>query len=187
MELSPKDWWHILKHSFKRFFRDNPFRQSAAIAYYTIFALPGIAILQHTVSKYLAGYSYYIILGINIGVSFGLVVLIFASIYKLLPDAAIRWSDVWTGAMVTTVFFVAGKLLIGYYLSNSNLNDVYGAAGSLVAMLARVYYSVLIFLFGAHFTYVYNQHKGRTIRPDKNAVAIKIQEIERGHEPITKI
>lgn len=78
------------------------------------------------------------------------------------------------------------QYLIGYYLSSSNLSDVYGAAGSLVLLLAWVYYSVLILLFGAHFTFVHSKVKGRIIKPDKSAVAIKIEEVEREATSVTE-
>ncbi len=145
-----------------------------------------IAILNQTISGYFNGFSYYIIVIANIAISLFIITFIFAAIYKILPDAQIKWKDVWMGAIVTTVFFVAGKYLIGYYLSKSNLGDAYGAAGSLVALLAWVYYSVLIFLFGANFTMVYTRYKGRRIRPSKGAVKIKIQEIESETEEVNQ-
>ncbi|MBR9998349.1 MAG: YihY/virulence factor BrkB family protein [Cyclobacteriaceae bacterium] len=143
-----------------------------------------IALLRHTISDYLPGFSYYIFLTVNILFSLGIILLVFASIYKVLPDAQIKWKDVWIGAIVTTIFFTGGKYLISYYLSTSSFSDVYGAAGSLVLLLVWVYYSVLILFFGAEFTYVYTKHKGRIIKPDKNAVGIKIEEIEKGNLPV---
>src|SRR5262249_23218506 len=91
--------------------------------------------------------------------SFGLATLLFAMIFKYLPDIEIRWSDVWIGAAVTSFLFTIGKTLIGLFIGRSTVASVYGAAGSLVALLIWVYYSTQIFFFGAEFTQVYaNQH-----------------------------
>jgi membrane protein len=76
-------------------------------------------------------------------------------IYKILPDVAIQWQDVWTGAALTSMLFTIGKFFIGLYLGSSGVTSIYGAAGSLITVLLWVYYSSLIFLFGAEFTQVY--------------------------------
>ena len=92
--------------------------------------------------------------------SFAIVTLLFAMIYKLLPDASIQWSDVWIGAIITSLLFTIGKFLIGFYLGKSDVGIAYGAAGSLVVMLIWVYYASQIFLFGAEFTAVYAESRG---------------------------
>ncbi|HZZ77403.1 MAG TPA: YihY/virulence factor BrkB family protein [Gemmataceae bacterium] len=102
-------------------------------------------------------------------ISFGLITLLFALIYKLLPDTKIDWSDVWVGAAVTALLFDLGKYLIGMYLGRSSWISSYGAAGSLVVILLWVYYSSQIFLFGAEFTYVYAHHEGKQVIPKENA------------------
>jgi len=81
--------------------------------------------------------------------------LLFAMIFKLLPDVPIRWRDVWVGAVVTAALFVVGKFVIGLYLGSSNVGAAYGAAGWLILVLAWVYYSAQIVLFGAEFTHAY--------------------------------
>jgi membrane protein len=81
--------------------------------------------------------------------------LLFAMIFKLLPDAVIRWRDVWVGAGITAGLFFVGKLLIGLYLGTSDLGAAYGAAGWVILILAWVYYSAQIVLFGAEFTHAY--------------------------------
>jgi YihY family inner membrane protein len=92
---------------------------------------------------------------LNFAVSFSLFTLLFAMIYKTMPRARISWRDVWTGAAVTALLFTVGKLLIGLYLGTSNLASGFGAAGSLVVLIAWVYYSAQIFLLGAEYTWVY--------------------------------
>jgi membrane protein len=92
---------------------------------------------------------------LNILVSFLLVTLLFAFIYRLLPDVRLAWRDVFLGGVVTSVLFGVGKTLIGFYLVRSGAASPYGAAGSLVMLLSWVYYSALVFLLGAEFTRVY--------------------------------
>jgi membrane protein len=97
--------------------------------------------------------------GLNVLISLGIVTLLFALIYKLMPTARIAWRDVWIGAMVTAVLFELGKLGIGLYLGKSGVNESFAAAGSLVLLVAWVYYAAQIFLLGAEFTKVHaNAH-----------------------------
>ncbi len=93
------------------------------------------------------------------------VMLLFALIFKLLPDAKIAWRDVWVGAGLTTVLFLVGKAAIGAYLGRSGYGSAYGAAGSLVVLLVWIYYSSQILFFGAEFTKVYANQYGSQIRP----------------------
>jgi len=93
---------------------------------------------------------------LNILASFLLVTLLFALIYRLLPDVKLAWRDVFLGAVVTSVLFGVGKTLIGFYLGRTGAASAYGAAGSLVMLLSWVYYSALVFLLGAEFTRVYS-------------------------------
>lgn len=89
------------------------------------------------------------------GVSFVILTLFFAVLFKVLPDAELKWRDMWVGAAVTALLFVIGKTLIGLYLSRSAVASTYGSAGSLVVLLLWIYYSAQIFLLGAEFTQVY--------------------------------
>jgi membrane protein len=121
---------------------------SAAVAAFGSFAdglLPGSEILLHV---------------INIAVSVGIATLLFAMIYKLMPSTPIAWRDVWVGAFTTAVLFEVGKFLIGLYLGKSRITESFAAAGSLVVLLAWVYYAAQIFLLGAEFTKVYADEHG---------------------------
>lgn len=109
---------------------------------------------------------------VNFGISFGVITLLFAMIYKILPDAKVAWGDVWIGAAITSLLFTIGKALIGLYLGNASVGSAYGAAGSLVVLLIWVYYSAQILFFGAEFTQVYATKYGSRIVPTKNAVAV---------------
>ena len=97
---------------------------------------------------------------LNLGLGFAITATIFAMIYKLMPRANVQWRDVWVGALVTASLFTLGKALIGWYLSASGIASAYGAAGSLVLVLAWVYYSAQVFLLGAEFTWVYANTRG---------------------------
>lgn len=106
---------------------------------------------------------------LNTAFSFGVITLLFAMIYKVLPDVKIAWGDVWTGAVITALLFTIGKALIGLYIGNSSVASAYGAAGSFVVLLLWIYYSSQILLFGAEFTQVYANRFGSDIRPDSHA------------------
>jgi membrane protein len=97
---------------------------------------------------------------IDLLASFGLMTLLFAIIYKIVPRVHIRWHDVWVGAAVTAALFAIGKVLIGLYLGRSGVASGFGAAGSLVLLMVWVYYSAQIFLIGAEFTWVYAHEFG---------------------------
>jgi membrane protein len=112
-------------------------------------------------------------------VSLGLVAFMFAAIYRFVPDAFISWQDVVVGALMTAVLFNIGKFLIGLYLGQSSVTSVYGAAGSLVTLLLWVYYSSLIFFFGAELTQVYATRFGSGLIPAENAQPAA-PEIQRG-------
>jgi len=98
------------------------------------------------------------------GVDFAIVVLLFAAIFKIVPDVNIGWNDVWIGALLTAVLFTGGKLAISWYLGRSNIGSAFGAAGSILFVLAWVYYSSQILFFGAEFTKIYAEHRERTRR-----------------------
>jgi len=109
---------------------------------------------------------------INAAVSFVVISLLFALIYKVLPDVEIGWGDVWIGATITSLLFTIGKFVIGLYLGRSSLANAYGAAGSLVIILIWIYYSAQILFFGAELTQVYANSFGSHIRPASNALSV---------------
>jgi membrane protein len=125
----------------------------------------GLSAVQTTIGN-LFPFSEIILQLINLVLSIGVITVLFALIYKFLPDAEIAWRDVWLGAFVTAVLFALGKLLIGIYLGNSAVTSSFGAAGSLVLLLVWIYYSAQIFFFGAEFTEVYANHYGSKIVPE---------------------
>jgi membrane protein len=110
---------------------------------------------------------------------FAVVVLLFAMIFKFLPDVQIQWRDVWIGAVITAILFGIGKWLLGFYLGSGAAGSAYGAASSLITLLLWVYYSSQILLFGAEFTQVYAARAGRAFKPTEYAVLVETKEVEK--------
>ncbi|MEO1298764.1 MAG: YihY/virulence factor BrkB family protein [Cyanobacteria bacterium J06636_16] len=106
----------------------------------------------------------------NFLISFGMVTLLFAMIFRFMPDVKIAWGDVWFGAAVTAILFAIGKFAIGLYLGNSSIGSTYGAAGSVIVLLVWVFYSAQILFFGAELTQVYARRFGSQIVPNQYAV-----------------
>ncbi len=104
--------------------------------------------------------------------SLAVIALLFAAIFKVMPDARIAWSDVRIGALATALLFVAGKFVLGLYPGRSNPGEAFGAAGALALMLVWIYYSSMIVLLGAEFTQVWAERRGRGIMPEKGAVRV---------------
>ena len=104
--------------------------------------------------------------------SFIITTLLFGLIYKYLPQAKIAWSDIWIGALMTAILFAIGKFALGLYLGHNTFSSAFGAAGSLVFVVAWVFYSAQILFFGAEFTHVYARQYGSYIRPRKYAIAL---------------
>lgn len=121
--------------------------------------------------------SYFFLL--DYGVMIAVTTMLFASILKVLPDAKIEWRDVWVGAFATCLLFLLGKFLIGYYLKHNASISAYGAAGSLILILLWVYYSAIILYIGAEFTQVYVRFKNRKIQPNKYAVWVEKNTVEK--------
>lgn len=114
---------------------------------------------------------------LNWVLSLTVITLLFAMMYKFLPDVKISWGDVWIGSIITAVLFTIGKSLLGMYLGRGSFASTYGAAGSLVIILAWVYYSAQIIFLGAEFTQVYARKFGSNIVPDKHAVQLTQAEL----------
>src|SRR5690606_5900277 len=106
--------------------------------------------------------------GVEIGLSLAVITLLFAAMFKVLPDARVGWRSVWLGAFVTALLFVAGKFLLGFYIGRSDPGSAFGAAGSLAVVLVWIYYSAMILFLGAEFTQVWARRHGRGIRAGRS-------------------
>jgi membrane protein len=107
-------------------------------------------------------------------ISFGMLTVMFAALFKWLPDVRIHWRDVWFGALVTALLFSLGRTLIGFYLARATTASLFGAAGSLIVLLFWVYYSAQILFFGAEITEVYARRYGQGIEPDETAFHVDL-------------
>jgi membrane protein len=132
---------------------------------------------SHYVQSVLPG-GIFVAITVYLTFDFAVVVLLFAMIFKFLPDVKIQWRDVWIGAIMTAILFVVGKWLLGFYLGSGAAGSAYGAASSLITLLLWVYYSSQILLFGAEFTQVYAARVGRELTPDEHAVRVVTKEVE---------
>jgi membrane protein len=133
----------------------------AALGFLLIISLvasAGVAAVGDVVTGYLP-FGKLILAAINVLISYVLISLLFAAIYKVLPDRHLEWRDVIVGACITALLFTAGKTLIGWYLGSSAVASAYGAAGALIIVLLWIYYSSEIFLLGAEFTRQYSVHR----------------------------
>lgn len=116
---------------------------------------------------------------VHIGVSLVIITVLFALMFVVLPDAKVKWKDVWVGAFVTSLLFVTGKTLISLYFGYSDPGSAYGAAGSIILILLWVSYTSLILFFGAEFTQTYARFLGREIEPAEFAVRVKKENVSR--------
>jgi membrane protein len=121
---------------------------------------------------------------VNLILTLGIVTVLFAIIFKVLPDAKIKWKHVFPGAIATSILFLIGKFLISFYISQSNIGSTYGTAGSLVVLLVWIYYSSIILYLGAEFTKAYAVKFGEEIHPNKFAVVTRSVEVEEGKQSI---
>lgn len=124
---------------------------------------------------------------VNFFISLGIVAVLFAFIFKYIPDAEIKWRDVWLGGLVTATLFTIGKFALGLYLGKSAVGSAYGAAGSIIALVVWVYYATQIFLLGAEFTQVQARRNGRQILPSDNAIATSDQRVAPDSEPLKRV
>jgi membrane protein len=167
-EVTPKPGQGISGFLRQRFFS---FAMVLAIGFLLLVSLVVTAVLSSftaMLSSFL-GDATFVAHAIDILVSFGFVTLLFALIYKYVPDVEIQWRDVWVGAALTSILFTMGKYLIGLYIGTSGVSSTFGAAGSLITILVWVYYSSLIFFLGAEFTRVYATQYGSGVAPAENA------------------
>ncbi len=133
----------------------------------------GLSALSNWVSIHLSE-SVLVFFGfLDIAVSMGIITILFAAIFKFLPDIKIKWKDVWSGAFLTSILFVIAKFALSLYFGSSDLGSTYGAAGSVILIMLWVSYAGLILLFGAEFTQVHITRMGMKIKPTAVAVAIK--------------
>jgi membrane protein len=107
------------------------------------------------------------------------ITVLFTLMFKILPDVKIKWKNVWIGAMITSLLFIAGKFALGLYFGKANPGSTYGAAGSIILIMLWVNYSSMIVFFGAEYTKQFSLHYGEKLQPKKDAVALNVNEKEK--------
>jgi membrane protein len=150
----------------------------------TLVVSTALSVLSEWIKSIIPDVFLYLSFALNFLISFGIIAVLFALIFKVMPDVKIRWRTVWTGAFVTAFLFVVGKFGLSFYFGESDPASVYGAAGTIILILLWVYYSCLILFFGASFTFVYAQFKHLPVEPSKYAVKVKrIKVTQKPKEP----
>lgn len=138
----------------------------------------GISALTKFLSSNFPDIIVYIAFFLDILISLGIITVLFALMFKYLPNAKIKWKSVWIGAFITAILFVLGKFLLGLYFGRADFDSTYGAAGTVVLILLWVSYSCLILFFGAEFTRVYSEKYGYGIRPTHHSYKIENEEFQ---------
>ncbi|MCW8385152.1 YihY/virulence factor BrkB family protein [Fluoribacter dumoffii] len=164
-----RTWFSIFKNRFLSF---GMVLVSAFLLLVFIVFSTLLSILHKHIYLHL-GTDIIVLLFINYIFAFIMITLLSAMMFKYLPDIKLRWSNVWVGAVITSLLFSLGKTLIGFYLSHVHIGSVYGAAGSLIILLIWIYYSAQIFFIGAEITKIHSMEKGIKIVPKRNASPVK--------------
>lgn len=125
-------------------------------------------------SNYLGEVSFYMLQYSQVGLNLLVITIIFGIIFKWLPDAKLKWSWVWVGALTSAILFMIGKSVIAYYLGHTNITSIYGAAGSIIILIVWINYSCWIFFFGAEIAYSLVAFRGVAIEPSKFASKYKV-------------
>jgi membrane protein len=170
-EVKPKPKQKILKLIRDRVFSFGLILVVGFLLLVSLVISAGLSAVSSWVSGYLSESLKVIFVILDFAVSFGVITVLFASIYKFLPDAKISWRDVWIGAIMTSVLFVMAKFGLGLYFGSSDPGSTYGAAGSIILIMLWVSYAGMILLFGAEFTKVYANQYGKKVQPTDTAVS----------------
>jgi membrane protein len=181
----------FLKDVLYKFLGDSCPQQAAAMVLTLAFLLlvslalaAALAAFGEVVGRLLpAGLSQTLLVVLQNVIDFSVTATLFALMYRVVPDAEFAWRDVAVGALITAGLFVAGKFGIGHYLGQSDPGTAYGAAGSLALVMIWVYYSAMIIMAGAVFTYVWAERRGSGVRPEPGAVEVRIEKSRREQAP----
>jgi membrane protein len=178
LKTKAKKGWGILKIIFNRLLS---FSMIIVLGFLALVSLLINGIMQIFIGylqRQFPDVTVYVVYGLNILLTFLITAFLFGIIFKVLPDAHIKWKDVRAGAVTTAILFMVGKFAIGYYLGQNRMSSAYGAAGSVIVILLWVYYSAVILYLGACFTRAYAHERGWGIYPNSYAVWVEQVELE---------
>jgi membrane protein len=133
----------------------------------------GLAALSSWIKNYLPDSLNVVFIGVDFLFSLAIITILFAAMYKFLPDVKILWKSIWPASILTSFLFVLGKYGLSIYFSKSNPASTYGATGSIILILLWISYSCLILFFGAEFIRIYAMKRGQPVEPDKYAVRVE--------------
>lgn len=174
LKIKPgRSWWKLILT------RLLSFSLIISIGFIMTLSLALNAVLSafgHYISRFFSDFSIVFVDTLNNVIAFLAASFLFTLLFKILPDARIRWRDVIIGGVVTAVLFTLGKWGIGFYLGKTNMASLYGAAGSIVVFMVWVYYSAVILYFGAEFTKVFAKLYGEKIKPNSYSEFVEIEE-----------
>lgn len=176
-----KNWVNYLKNRFLSF---SVIVSLGFLLLTTLLISSLIELVSHKLSLYFPDITIIVFYIINLLLTISISTLIFGTIFKVLPDAKIKWKDVMAGSVVTAVLFLIGKFAISFYIASTNVGSAFGASGSLVVLLVWAYYSAVILFLGAEFTKAYARKFGSDILPNNYAVKIKTVVLEKENEAI---
>jgi membrane protein len=139
----------------------------------------GLSAFSEWIKMHLPDFMMFVFRLLSFVISFGVISVLFMLMFKILPDVKIRWKNVWIGAMITSLLFIAGKFALGLYFGKANPGSTYGAAGSVILIMLWVNYSSMIVFFGAEYTKQFSLYHGEKLQPKKDAVLLNLDEKEK--------
>ena len=178
LKAKPRKRWGILKMLFNRLLSFSIVVSLGFLLLVSLIVNSLMDLLINHLTNTFPQVTVYVAYAFNLLFTFLITTFLFGIIFKILPDARIKWKHIRIGAVTTAILFMIGKFLIGFYLGQSKLSSSYGAAGSVILILVWVYYSAMILYFGAVFTHVYVVHTGSRIYPHEYAVWVQEIEVE---------
>lgn len=178
LKAKPRRGFGILKLVFNRLLSFSMIITLGFILLVSLVINGGMDMLLNSLMEKYPQLTVIVVYILNILITYLITVFIFAAIFKVLPDAKVKWKHVRVGAFVTAFLFMLGRFIISYYLGHNRMSSAYGAAGSIIVILLWVYYSSMILFFGAAFTHAYVVHSGSRIYPNSYAVWVQQVEVE---------
>jgi membrane protein len=176
-EIKPEPKSEILRYILDRV-RSFGFVLAIAFLLLITFVISAvISAMQEYIGEWFPELSLYLVRTLNLLIPFAVVTLLFALIFKYLPDAKIKWKTVWIGAILTSFLFSIGKELLSFYFTEASPGSIYGAAGSIIIVMLWVTYSTLILLFGAEFSWVYSKRYWHGIQPKSYAKKVEAKQL----------
>lgn len=170
VEAKPKKAW--LKSLKDRLFSFGLILSIGFLLLVSLLISAGLSAFSDWIKAYLPDFMMFVFRLISFVISFGVITILFTLMFKILPDVKIRWKNVWIGAMITTLLFIAGKFALGLYFGKTNPGSTYGAAGSIILIMLWVNYSSMIVFFGAEYTKQFSIAHGEEIQPKRDAVLL---------------